>query len=137
VVAAYFSPGDSVFLLYSKKEDKGSIGWVSIASAVPPASTSDERMEELGPCGDNKMVANDQELKGTQERIAYFQNLLAQFRITTTPEEFPLMASGYRAEIERMHTEVMEYLMRTSATRITSKPVNFFGSKGCSEYPQW
>jgi hypothetical protein len=45
------------------------------------------------------MIADDTELSATQERIAYFQGLLAQFRIATTPEEFPAMASGYCAEM--------------------------------------
>jgi hypothetical protein len=58
------------------------------------------------------MIPDDQELASTQERIAYFQRLLAQLRVTATPEEFPLVASGYRAEIERMQTEVLEYLTR-------------------------
>jgi hypothetical protein len=56
------------------------------------------------------MIHNDQELKATQERIAYFQRLLAQLRITATPEEFPAVAGGYRAEIERMQDEVLSYL---------------------------
>ena len=58
------------------------------------------------------MIRNDQELEVTQERIAYFQRLLAQLRVTATPEEFPAVMSGYRAEIERMHAEVLEYLTR-------------------------
>ena len=58
------------------------------------------------------MIQNDQELEGTQERIAYFQRLLAQLRVTATPDEFPLVASGYRAEIEQMQAEVLEYLTR-------------------------
>ena len=58
------------------------------------------------------MIQNDQELEVTQERIGYFQGLLAQLRTTATPEEFPLVASGYRAEIERMQAEVLEYLTR-------------------------
>jgi hypothetical protein len=40
------------------------------------------------------MIHNDQELKATQERIAYFQRLLSQLRVTATPEEFPLVAGG-------------------------------------------
>jgi hypothetical protein len=52
------------------------------------------------------LIQNDQELKGTKERIAYFRSLLAQLRVTATPEEFPLVASGYRAEIERMEIEL-------------------------------
>ena len=58
------------------------------------------------------MIANDSELQTTQERIGVFQGWLAQFRITTLPEEFPALASGYIAEIEKMHREVMEYLSR-------------------------
>jgi hypothetical protein len=58
------------------------------------------------------LIQNDQELEATQERIGYFQGLLSQLRVTATPEEFPLVASGYRAEIERMQAEVLEYLTR-------------------------
>ena len=48
------------------------------------------------------MIHNDQELAVTQQRIAYFQRVLAQLRVTASPEEFPAVASGYRAEIVRM-----------------------------------
>jgi hypothetical protein len=58
------------------------------------------------------MIRNDQELTTTQERIAYFTDLLAQLRVTATPEEFPAVASGYRAEVARMQQEVLEYLSR-------------------------
>jgi len=58
------------------------------------------------------MIANDAELKGTRERIAYFEDLLAQMRVAASPELFPSMASGYRAEIEKMQREVLEYLTR-------------------------
>jgi hypothetical protein len=64
------------------------------------------------------MIRNDEELEGATERIAYFQRLLAQLRVTATPEAFPFVASGYRAEIERMQTEVLEY-----PTRHASEPV--------------
>jgi hypothetical protein len=58
------------------------------------------------------MINNDQELATTQERIAYFQRLLAQMRVAARPEEFHAMASGYKCEIEKMQAEVMEYLTR-------------------------
>jgi hypothetical protein len=58
------------------------------------------------------MVANDDELKGTRARIAYFEDLLAQMRVTASAELFPSMASGYRAEIEKMQREVLDYLTR-------------------------
>ena len=58
------------------------------------------------------MIQTDQELKATQERIAYFERLVAQFRVTTSPQEFKLMTGGFLDEIEKMHPEVMEYLGR-------------------------
>lgn len=56
------------------------------------------------------MIHDDKELKTSQQRIAYFQDLLLQLRIKATPEEFSLVSSGYRAEIEKMQVEVLEYL---------------------------
>ena len=58
------------------------------------------------------MIANDQELKVTQERIAHLQGWLAKIRQNARPEEFEAVASGYRLEIERMQAEVLEYLLR-------------------------
>ena len=58
------------------------------------------------------MMTNEQELKAAQERIAYFERLLGQLRVSAGPEEFKLMASGYRAELERMQSEVVRYLTR-------------------------
>ena len=58
------------------------------------------------------MIQFDVELKCTQERIAWFEGLVAQFRVSVEPETFPAMAEGYLAEIEKMHAEVMEYLRR-------------------------
>ena len=56
------------------------------------------------------MIQNDFELAGTQERIAYFCRLVAHMRQMEKPENFPFMASGYLAEIERMNAEALEYL---------------------------
>ena len=58
------------------------------------------------------MIQNDQELRVTQERIIYFERLLAQLRVSAQPHEFPAVASGYRAEIERMQHEALDYLTR-------------------------
>jgi hypothetical protein len=58
------------------------------------------------------MIQNDQELKATQERILYFEGLVAQFRVTTTAPEFELMSGGYLAEVEKMNAEVLDYLRR-------------------------
>jgi hypothetical protein len=69
------------------------------------------------------MISNDTELAGTQERIAYFQGLLKQFRVSARPEEFPAMASGYRAEIEGMQQEVLEYLTRHASSTVQSEAV--------------
>lgn len=58
------------------------------------------------------MIANDEELTATRERIAKFQGWLVRLRQTARPEEFDAVASGYRLEIERMQAEEMEYLLR-------------------------
>lgn len=58
------------------------------------------------------MIQNDTELQGTQERIAFFSRVVANMRHSEKPENFPYMASGYLAEIEKMHAEVMAYLSR-------------------------
>ena len=58
------------------------------------------------------MIANDQELTVTQERIDQFQRWLIQIRRTARPEEFDAVTSGYRLEIERLQAEVMDYLLR-------------------------
>ena len=58
------------------------------------------------------MIQNDKELQGTQERIVYFCQLVAHMRRIESPTNFKYMASGYLAEVEKMHAEVMEYLRR-------------------------
>ena len=67
------------------------------------------------------MIRNDKEFKASQQRIAYFQNLLLQLRVKATPEEFSLISTGYRTEILKMQDEVLEYLTRHSCEPI---PVN-------------
>jgi hypothetical protein len=70
----------------------------------------------------SSMIANDQELQGTQERIAFFYRLLAQMRSTaTTPEEYRLFSDSYLAEIERMHAEVLTYLKRHASEPVPAE----------------
>ena len=66
------------------------------------------------------MIRNDQELSVTQQRIDYFERLLAQLRVTARPHEFPAVAGGYRAEIERMQQEVLDYLTRHASEPVTA-----------------
>ena len=57
------------------------------------------------------MIANDQELKVTLERIAQFQVQVAHLRNTeTNPTNYRAALSGYLTEIDRMQLEVREYL---------------------------
>ena len=58
------------------------------------------------------MIQNDNELAVTRERIDYFLKLLEKLRAKSRPEEFLLAAGGYRAEVERMQKEVLDYLTR-------------------------
>jgi hypothetical protein len=57
------------------------------------------------------MIANDQELEVTIQRIARFQKQLAHLRqVEKNPANYRASASGFLAEIDRMQLEVREYL---------------------------
>ncbi len=57
------------------------------------------------------MIANDQELKVTLERIARFQAQIAHLRnAESNPINYHAAVSGYLSEIDRMQLEVREYL---------------------------
>ena len=56
------------------------------------------------------MIQNDQELKVTRERISYLLDLLARLRVSSRPEELALVSGGYRAEVERMQRDVLDFL---------------------------
>jgi hypothetical protein len=56
------------------------------------------------------MIQNDQELKVTRERVSYLLDLLARLRVSSRHEELGLVSGGYRAEVERMQREVLDYL---------------------------
>ncbi len=56
------------------------------------------------------MIHNDEELRVTRERVSELLDLLARLRVTSRPEERALVSSGYRAEVERMQREVLDYL---------------------------
>ena len=57
------------------------------------------------------MIANDQELQTTLERIAWFHQQIAHLRKTETNSvNYRAAASGFLAEIDRMQLEVREYL---------------------------
>ena len=57
------------------------------------------------------MIANDQELNVTLERIAKFQRQVAHLRnVETNPASYYGSVSGFLAEIDRMQLEVREYL---------------------------
>jgi hypothetical protein len=57
------------------------------------------------------MIANDQQLRTTLERITWFQNQVAHLRQTeTNPVNYRAAISGFLAEIDRMQLEVREYL---------------------------
>jgi hypothetical protein len=65
------------------------------------------------------MIANDQQLQTTQERIAWLQNQVAHLRKTeTNPVNYRAAVGGFLAEIDRMQLEVREYLSFLSAEKV-------------------
>ena len=64
------------------------------------------------------MIALDQELHATLDRIRHFQEQIAHLRIAeTNPANFRLSVSGFLADIDRMQLEVREYSASTPWTR--------------------
>jgi hypothetical protein len=56
------------------------------------------------------MIANDQELQTTLDRIAWFQKQIAHLRRTeTNPVNYRAAVSGFLAEIDRMQLKIREY----------------------------
>jgi len=65
------------------------------------------------------MIANDRELQTTLQRIAWFQNQVANLRQTeTNPVNYRAAVSGFLAEIDRMQLEVREYLSMLPADNL-------------------
>lgn len=62
------------------------------------------------------MIQNDQELAVTRARVSYFLDLLARLQVSSRPEELPLVTSGYRAEVERMQREMLDFLTQPAKT---------------------
>ena len=57
------------------------------------------------------MIANDDELNATLDRVRRFQAQVAHLRkVETNPVNYRLSASGFLAEIDRMQLEAREYL---------------------------
>jgi hypothetical protein len=57
------------------------------------------------------MIANDQQLKTTLDRITWFQNQAIHLRKTeSNPVNYRAAVSGFLAEIDRMQLEVREFL---------------------------
>ena len=66
------------------------------------------------------MIHNDQELQGTQERIAFFCRLVAHMRQVESPANFRYMASGYLAD-RKDAREVMAYLSRHASEPVPAE----------------
>jgi uncharacterized protein YaaR (DUF327 family) len=65
------------------------------------------------------MIANDQQLQATLDRITWFQNQVAQVRKTeTNPKNYRAAVSGFLAEIDRMQLEVREYFSFLPTERV-------------------
>ncbi len=68
------------------------------------------------------MIANDGELQGTQERLAFFYRIVGNIRAQArTPEEYRLYANSYLAEIEKMNAEVLAYLKRHPSELVSTE----------------
>ncbi len=56
------------------------------------------------------MIANDEQLQSTLQRIAWFQKQITHLRKTErNPTNYRASVSGFLAEVDRMQLEVREY----------------------------
>ena len=70
------------------------------------------------------MIANDQQLQTTLDRIAWFQKQVAHLRTTeSNPANYRASSSGFLAEIDRMQLEVREYLRELPAEPLETAKV--------------
>jgi len=53
--------------------------------------------------------------------MAFFCRLVAHMRQVESPANFRYMASGYLAEIDKMHAEVMAYLSRHASEPVPAE----------------
>ena len=68
------------------------------------------------------MIANDQELNVTLDRIANFQRQVSHLRrVESNPTNYHGSVSGFLAEIDRMQLDVREYLSVHPAELVNSK----------------
>ena len=58
----------------------------------------------------SRMIRNDRELSVARNRVTYLLDLLTRLRMSSRPEELPLVSGGYRAEVEKVQREVIDYL---------------------------
>ena len=59
------------------------------------------------------MIKNDQELKVTRERIARFEDQVANLRkVETNPANYHASISGFLTEIDRMQLEVRDQIYK-------------------------
>ena len=65
------------------------------------------------------MIRNDEELKVMRERVAELERLIQTLRPAARPEEWADLSSGYRFEIERMQSEILDYLVEGAPSPIS------------------
>ena len=64
------------------------------------------------------MIANDQQLEATLQRIAWLQRQVAHLHKTEkNPANYRAASSGFLAELDRMHLAVREYFSQPAASR--------------------
>jgi hypothetical protein len=77
------------------------------------------------------MIANDQELQTTLDRITWFQQQVTHLRKTeTNPVNYRAAVSGFLAEIDRMQLDVREYFRFLPAESVGVAEQNVVADSG-------
>ena len=70
------------------------------------------------------MVRNDVELQAAQEYVLRFERILASARSKYTAEAYEAMSGSYLAEIQRVNSEIAEYLRCAPTTEVAAQPLS-------------
>jgi hypothetical protein len=85
------------------------------SAAIAVVSPATESVKSH-PISTGPNISDDRALAAKRNHIAHLLDQLGELRFRVGPGEFAQMSRTYRAEVEQMQNEVLEYLTRPAST---------------------
>jgi hypothetical protein len=93
------------------KWSEGQFESAAVAVVTPATESVKSHPITTGP-----NIGDDRTLAAKRNRIAHLLDQLSELRSSVGPGEFAQMSRTYRAEVEQMQNEVLDYLTRPAIT---------------------